>query len=137
MSFESFIAGDAEGDFDFFVGVLDLFKRVLGLLFVVDVEVHEAGSGGGEGVEVGREGDAGEFALEVGGVTGAVFGVVEDGVGGVKDVPLGDLVVGVVGAELGKRPIGDVFSTIGAVFVIDVKRIPHRHSPRTEEVEVG
>jgi hypothetical protein len=27
------------------------------------VEVHEALTGGGEGVEVGREGDAGEFAL--------------------------------------------------------------------------
>ena len=54
------------------------------------MEFHEALAGGGEGVEVGGEGDAGEFALEVGGVAGAVLGVVEHGVGGVEDVPLGD-----------------------------------------------
>ena len=63
------------------------------MFFVFDVEFHQALAGGGEGVEVGWERDAGEFALEVGGVTGAVLGVVEDGVGGVEDVPLGDLVV--------------------------------------------
>ena len=44
----------------------DLFEGVLGLLLVVDVEFHEALAGGGEGMEVGWEGDAGEFALEVG-----------------------------------------------------------------------
>jgi hypothetical protein len=60
------------------------------------VEFHEALAGGREGVKVRREGDAREFALEVGGVTGAVLGVVEDGVGGVEDVPLWDGVVGVV-----------------------------------------
>jgi hypothetical protein len=36
-------------------------------------------------VEVGWEGDAGEFTLEVGGVAGAVLGVVEDGVGSVPN----------------------------------------------------
>ena len=62
---------DAEGDFGF--GVFDLFEEVFGLLFVVDVEFHEALAGGGEGVEVRREGDAGELALEVGGVGCALF----------------------------------------------------------------
>ena len=65
-------AVDAEGDFG--GRVFDLFEGVLGLLLVVDVEFHEALSGGGEGVEVGRVGDAGKFALEVGGVAGAVRG---------------------------------------------------------------
>ena len=76
------------------------------------MEFHEALAGSGEGVEVGREGDAGEFALEVGGVAGAVLGVVEDGVGGVEDVPLGDLVVGVVGAELLQSYRRDIFPSI-------------------------
>lgn len=71
---------DAEGDLGS-VG-FDLFELVGRLLLVVDVEFHEALAGGGEGVEVGWEGDAGEFALEVGGVAGAVLGVVQDGVGG-------------------------------------------------------
>ena len=47
-----------------------------------------------------QEGDAGEFAVEVGGVAGAVLGVVEDGVNVVEDVPLGDGGGVVVGAEL-------------------------------------
>ena len=65
---------DAEGDFG--GRGFDLFEGVLGLLLVVDVEFHEALAGGGEGVEVGRERDAREFALEVGGVAGAVLGVI-------------------------------------------------------------
>ena len=55
---------DAEADFGF--GVFDLFEGILGLLLVVDVKFHEALAGGGEGVDVGRKRDAGEFALEVG-----------------------------------------------------------------------
>ena len=47
-----------------------------------------------------NEGDAGEFAAEVGGVALAVIGVVQDGIGVVEDVPLGDGWVLVVGAEL-------------------------------------
>ncbi len=93
---------DAEGDFG--LGVFDLFKLEFCLFFIVDVEFHEALAGGGKGVEVGREGDAGEFALEVGGVASAVFGMVEDSVGGVEDVPLSNRVVGVVDVELGKAP---------------------------------
>jgi len=65
-------AVDAEADFG--LGVFNLFERVLGLLLVVDVDFHEALAGSGEGVEVGRVGDAGKFALEVGGVAGAVRG---------------------------------------------------------------
>src|ERR1039457_378856 len=73
-------------------------------------------------MEVGWEGDAGEFALEVGGVAGAVLGVVEDGVGGVEDVPLRDLAVGVVSTEFGESPVCDVLAAVGAVFVVDVER---------------
>ena len=40
-----------------------MFERVFGLLFVVDVEFHQALAGSGEGVEVRRERDAGEFRL--------------------------------------------------------------------------
>jgi hypothetical protein len=86
------------------------------------VEFHEALACGGEGLDVGREGDAGEFALEVGGVTGAVLGVVEEGVGGVEDVPLGDGVVGVVGAEFGERLISNVLFFVRGVFIVDIER---------------
>ena len=40
------------------------------------MKFHEALAGLGEGVKVGWERNAGEFALEVGGVAGAVLGVV-------------------------------------------------------------
>jgi hypothetical protein len=50
------------------------------------------------------EGDAREFAAEVGGVAMAVFGVVDDSVDVVEDVPFGDGGIGVVGAELLERP---------------------------------
>ncbi len=49
--------------------------------FVFYVKSREFFAGGGEGLEVGGEGDARELALEIGGVAGAVFGVVEEGVG--------------------------------------------------------
>jgi hypothetical protein len=44
-------------------GLFDLFEGVLRLLLVVDVEFHEALACVGKGLDVGREGDAGEFAL--------------------------------------------------------------------------
>ena len=53
-------------------------EGVLGLGLVMDVEVHESFADFGVLGEVGGVGDAGEFALEVGGVAGAVFGVVEE-----------------------------------------------------------
>jgi hypothetical protein len=86
--------------------MLDLFERVLGLLLVVDVEFHQALAGGGEGGEIGREGDAREFALQVGGVAGTVLGMVEKSVGGVEDISLGDAFARVAGAVLGERPVG-------------------------------
>lgn len=62
---------DAEGDLG--LGVFDLFERVFGLFLIVYVEFHETLAGRGEGVEVGWEENAGEFALEVGGVACAVI----------------------------------------------------------------
>ena len=61
-------------------------------------------------------GDSWKLALEVGGVAGAVLGVVEQGVGVVEDVPLGDGLLTVVGAELGEGPVGDVFVRFLAFF---------------------
>jgi hypothetical protein len=62
----------------------------------------------------GSEGDAEEFAADVGGVAFAVFGVVQDGVDVVEDVPLGDGGVAMVGAELFEGPVGDVLAAVGA-----------------------
>ena len=66
------------------------------------------------------ERDAGEFALEVGGVALAVLGVVQHGIDVVEDVPLGDAGVGVVGSELVQRPVGDVLAAVGVVFVVSI-----------------
>ena len=53
----------------------------------------------GEGAEVGREGDAGQLAFEVGLVALAVDGVMQQAVDVVEDIPLADGVIAVVGAE--------------------------------------
>jgi hypothetical protein len=55
--------------------VFDVLQRPGWEGFVFDVQAGEFPSCGGEGVEVRGERDAGEFALEVGGVAFAVFGV--------------------------------------------------------------
>ena len=96
-------------------------EGVFGLAFVGDVDLGEAGAGVGEGAEVGREGDAGEFALEVGLVAVAVGGVVQQAVDVVEDVPLGYGVVAVVGAEAVQRPVGDVLAAVAAVLVVGVE----------------
>ena len=46
-----------------------------------------------------------------GGVAFAVLGMMQHGIDVVEDVPLGDAGVGVVGAELVQRPVGDVLAT--------------------------
>ena len=56
-------------------------------------------AGVGEGLEVGGEGDARKLALEIGGVAGTVFGVVEEGVDVVEDLVFGDGGVAIVCAE--------------------------------------
>ena len=113
-----------------------MLQRVLGLRFVVDVDVGEAFTGLDEVPEMLRldKGDAGKFAAQVGGVGVAVGGVVEQGVDVVEDVPFGDwrlgirrlrlggaLHLGVDGAELGQGPVGDVFAAVVAVFVVGVE----------------
>ena len=79
-------------------------------------------AGIGEGVEVGREGDAGQLTFEVGLVALAVDGVMQQAVNVVEDIPLADGVVAVVGAEAVQRPGGDVFAAVAAVLVVGVVR---------------
>jgi hypothetical protein len=67
------------------------------------------------------KGDAREFAAEVGRVALAVFGVVQDGVDVMEDVPFGNRGIVVVGAELFEGPVGDVLAAVGAVFGVGVK----------------
>lgn len=47
-------------------------KGVFGLLFVFEMELHQGRADTGVFGEIGGEGDAGQFALEVGGVAGAL-----------------------------------------------------------------
>jgi len=65
------------------------------------VKFHQVAADAGIGSEIGREGDARQLALKVGGVAGAVFGVVEQGVDVVEDVELGDGFLVIMRAELG------------------------------------
>ena len=74
------------------------------LLFIADVDGGQARAGRGEGVEVGRVGDAGQIALEIGLVAFAVGGMVQQAVDVVEDVPLADRLVVVLRAELLPAP---------------------------------
>ena len=74
-----------------------------------------------EGPEGGRKGDARHLPLEIGREGLPVVGVMQQGVYVVEDVPLGDFIVIVVGAEASQRPVGDVLLPIAPVFVIGVE----------------
>ena len=107
------------------------------LLFIADVDLGgQARAGAGEGAEVGREGDARQFALEVGLVAVAVDGVVQQAVDVVEDVPLGDGVVAVVGAEAVQRPGGDVLAAVAAVLVVGVEREAFGSRPVAANLEL-
>ena len=78
----------------------------------MDVNFGQAFAGFGECPKIGGKGDARQFAAQVGGVFGAVAGVVQVAVDVVEDVPFGNGGVVVMGAEFFKRPIGDVFGAV-------------------------
>ena len=90
-------------------------------MFVVDVDFGQAGPGFGKAPEVRGQGDAGQFPAEVGGVFLPVGGMVQQGVDIMEDVPLGDGVIVVMGAELLQGPVGEVFPAVGAVFGVGVE----------------
>jgi hypothetical protein len=71
---------------------------------------------------------------EVRGVALAVFGVVQDGVDVMEDVPLGDGCVVVLGAELFEHPVCDVLAAVRAVFGVGVER---ESLSVTDKVQVG
>ena len=91
-------------------------------LLIVEVHLGEFVAGFGEGVEFGGEGNPRQLALEVVGVLLPVAGMVQQAIDVVKDVPLVDLLVLVVLAELLQHPIGDVLAAVRAVFVVNVER---------------
>jgi hypothetical protein len=59
-----------------------------------------------------HERNARQFALQVLGVFRAVFGMVQNPVDVIEDVPLGDFLVLVMLAEMFQRPVGDVLAAI-------------------------
>src|SRR2546427_2312328 len=81
-------SGNAAGQMQMHRSILGSPRRSRGLRFV------RMTSRGGR-----REGNAWQFAAEVGGVALAVLGMVQDGIDVVEYVPLGDGGVVVVGAE--------------------------------------
>ena len=122
---------------EWFVRVFDVGERVFRLFFVVDVNVGQPLACLDELPEMFRpdEGDAGQFAAQVGGVGFAVGGMVQQGVDVVEDGPFvegvgrfsrklrvsGKMGGGVHGAELLQRPIGDVFAAVIPILVVSVE----------------
>ena len=78
---------------------LHILQGIFRLLLIVDVEFGQARPGVGEAPEIRGKGDTGQFPAEVGGVFLPVGGMVEEGIDVMKDVPLGDGVIVVMGAK--------------------------------------
>jgi hypothetical protein len=106
---------------ELFAGLLTALQRIFFLLLVIHVQLGQALAGSSEGVEARGIRDPRQFALEVGGVARTVLRVMQYGVGVVEDVPFGDGFVFVVGAELLKRPVGDVLAAVSAVFRVSIE----------------
>ena len=102
-------------------GFLHVLQGIFRLLLIVDVEFGQALPGLGEAPEIRGQGEAGQFPAEVGGVFLAVGGMVQEGIDVMEDVPFGDGVIPVMGAELLQGPVGEVFPALGAVFGVDVE----------------
>ncbi len=110
-----------------FDAVAERVGRILGPLerprferFVLDVEAGQFAPGGGEGGEIGSEGDARQLAFQVVRELLPVGRMVQDGVDVVEDVPLGDGGVTVLLAELFEGGVGDVLA-VGAVGGVGVE----------------
>ncbi len=67
-----------------------------------------------EGPEFRRVRDAREFALEAVAVFLAVTGMVQQAVDVMEDRPFVDLLILVMRAEFGQRPVGDVLAAVRA-----------------------
>jgi hypothetical protein len=82
------------------------------------MEAHQFGTPIGPAPEIGIEGNARKFALEVLRIFFAVNGIVQDAVDVMKNVVLGDVALSLVfaclvmGAELFQRPVGDVVEAV-------------------------
>ena len=63
-----------------------------------------------------------QIALEVRLIFLAIVGVMQEAIGIVEDVPLGDGIVSVVGSEVCQCPIADIFLAVCAVLVVGVER---------------
>ena len=74
-----------------------------------------------------------QIALEVHCVFLTIRRMVQKSISIVEDVPLGDTIIAVVRLKRCQCPIGDVLLSVGAVFVVDVKRKALRI---TREVEI-
>ena len=91
---------------------------------VVEMELGERLPGFSEGMEIGGEGKAREFTAEIVGEARAVVRGVQDGIGVVEDLVLGDGRVAALGAELGERVVGDVVDSLQGRVVGGVKDAP-------------
>lgn len=72
--------------------------------------------------------------VQVGSVTFTISGMMQQGINVMKDFPLSDRLVFLVNAELFKRPIGDVLSSVRAVFVIGIEREALRATSRADKM---
>ena len=97
------------------------FQRILRLRFVVDVQFSELRTSIRECPEIRRIRDMRQIALQIGGVTFAILRMMQEPIDIVEDVPLGEGIVAVMRAECRQCPVGDVFSAVRSIFVVDIE----------------
>ena len=85
------------------------------------MQISQLAPGLGKSAERLDIGDARQITFQVIGITRPVFGMVQQGVNVVENIPLADRLVAVMLLELFQRPIGDVFAAVAAVFIVDVE----------------
>ena len=102
-------------------GRFDPFQRPRFQLLIVQVQPGQLLAGLGESPEVGGQRNTGQFAFQVLGEPLAVARMMQNSVDVIEDIPLRDLLVPIVFAEVLQGPIRDVLAAVRAVLVVDVE----------------
>ena len=89
--------------------------------FVVDMQFSELHTCIGECPEIRRIRDVRQIALQIGGVTFAILRMVQEPIDIVENIRLLDAIVFIMRPEVLQRPVGDIFSAVRSIFVVDVE----------------
>ena len=106
-------------------------QRILRLRFVVDMQFGELRASIRECPEIRRIRNVRQIALQIGGVTFAIVGMMQEPIDIVENIRLLDAIVSVMRPEVLQRPIGDVFSAVGAICIVDIEGEALRRRTKT------